>query len=147
MFLYQEALGKRRGFSIMDKLLIRWELGLYLCPPSDWPLYPRLPSIHPSLPPSHPLPPLLIAFSPTLVSILQWLDIRSPKTTWLCLHESPTFDFSCSTLIFSLFLLYPSLFSLFSFTGLIICRVNTHTELNSISGSDGHFWQNTKCIS
>lgn len=43
-------LGKRWGFSIMDKLLIRWELGLFL-----WPTLPppdSLLSIHSSLPSS-----------------------------------------------------------------------------------------------
>lgn len=48
----RSRLGTKWGFSIMDKLLIRWELGLFLCPPI--PPLPQLPSIHPSIPPSFP---------------------------------------------------------------------------------------------
>lgn len=111
-------LGKRLRFSIMDKLLIRWELGLFLCPP------PRLPSIHPVLPPilCHPscLPPIQdVSHSPGLDSY-----IRMPKRTWRLCVDRTTFELFDS-FIFSLF----TFFFFFFFPSsrppprLIICRV------------------------
>lgn len=132
---------------------------------------PQLPSIHPSLPPSHPLPPLLFASYPRHVSfsLTGQLHQKCPKELGILLWTERNssfklFDWFSRCLLFCFFS-YSSSYSLHLFIYLFIFFFfywahylqygaqdeNTHThkytELNSISASDGHFWQNTKCIS
>lgn len=73
-------LGKRWGFSIMDKLLIRWELGLFLCPPPI-PHPPHPPSLPPSLPSS--ATPLICFPSKMCLIFSDWTATSEmPKRTW-----------------------------------------------------------------
>lgn len=145
----RSRLGKRWGFSIMDKLLIRWELGLFLwltLPPPNSPL-----SIHPSLLPIHCHPSCLLPIQD--MSHFPWLDsyIRNAQKNLasFCgqnatLHLNYLIDFLAvyCFVFFPTLLLIPFIFLFiyffFSFfTGLIICsmghRMKTHTHTNTLS--------------
>lgn len=56
-------LGTVQGFSIIDKLVIRWELGLFLC-------------LFPLSPPPSVLPPLSLASHPSYVSFFSTGQLR-----------------------------------------------------------------------
>lgn len=70
-------LGTVQGFSIIDKLVIRWELGLFLC------LFP--------LPPSVP-PPLSLASHPSYVSFFYTGQLRQNARELDVLENRTTFQ-------------------------------------------------------
>lgn len=67
-------LGTVQGFSIIDKLVIRWELGLFLCPP-------------PSVP-----PPLSLASHPSYVSFFSTGQLRQNARELHVLENRTTFQ-------------------------------------------------------
>lgn len=92
-------LGTVQGFSIIDKLVIRWELGLFLC------LFP--------LPPSVP-PPLSLASHPSYVSFFYTGQLRQNARELDVLENRTTFQ--SNTLIDFFFFPLLLLFSCFSLT-------------------------------
>lgn len=125
----RSSLGTRRGLSIMDKLLIRWEL------------WPTLPSICVCLlpHPSHPLPPLELASCPRLRLIFRdWTATpeNAPNRPWLPRGRNTTFHFNYSIdflpvycrFFLSFFLSFPSSL-LFVFPGSLSAASGTRDKI------------------
>lgn len=106
----RSRLGTSVRFSIMDKLLIRWEMGLFLSPPKHTCSHthahnPSLP-IHPSLL-FHPLPPsCLLPIQGASLSPLH--PPTTPHSDWTATSEMPKYNLASScgqnaTFLFKLF--------------------------------------------